>query len=341
MGNQVSTRKKKTSSEKKNKTASVSSAVRTFTDSFNNGSTVSSNQPKFTAEVFPSTTLEANRQQGEHYLLKHVFQTSYFAPIDDILSKPDTACLDIGCGPHASWLIDIANDFPSCTFHGFDIIQPFALNEDDADITFHIPSNCEFKKQDLFDGFGYPDSTFDYTHQRTMHLIYHSDKVSWMFTELMRVTKENGWIELVEPDVMPKRAGPIFGKMMVGIRAFLKDKLGNSFLQANALCKRMEDAGMVDIKSDYGSVPVCWGGYVGKLVYEDMLLMFQHLGPIMYEYLDFEGEFNKEVYDALIDSAFDECVEFQTFFNVRWAYGRKPSTTTTATSTMAAPTYVQ
>jgi len=72
-----------------------------------------------------------------------------------------------------------------------------------------------------------------------------------------------------------------------------------------------------------------------------MLLMFQHLGPILYEYLDFEGEFNKEVYDALIDSAFDECVEFQTFFNVRWAYGRKPSTTNTTDNTMATTTHVQ
>ena len=30
----------------------------------------------------------------------------------------------------------------------------------------------------------------------------------------------------------------------------------------------MEDSGLVDIESDYGSVPVCWGGYIGKLVYE-------------------------------------------------------------------------
>lgn len=216
MGNQISTKKKKASSEKKNKTASVSSATRTFTDSFNNGSTVSSNQPKFTTVAFPSTAIEASRQQGEHYLLKYLFQTSYFAPVDEILSKPDTTCLDIGCGTHASWLIDIANDFPSCTFHGFDIIQPFSLNEDSVDISFHIPSNCELKKQDLFDGFGYPDDTFDYVHQRSMQLIYHSDKLPWMFTELIRVTKENGWIELLESDVMPKRAGPIFGKIMFG-----------------------------------------------------------------------------------------------------------------------------
>lgn len=30
----------------------------------------------------------------------------------------------------------------------------------------------------------------------------------------------------------------------------------------------MEAVGLLDITSDYGSVPVCWGGYVGKLVYE-------------------------------------------------------------------------
>lgn len=52
------------------------------------------------------------------------------------------------------------------------------------------------------------------------------------------------------------------------VRSFLKDKLGSSYLQANLLCKKMEEAGLVDVKSDYGSVPVCWGGYVGKLVYE-------------------------------------------------------------------------
>jgi hypothetical protein len=51
------------------------------------------------------------------------------------------------------------------------------------------------------------------------------------------------------------------------------------------------------------------------------------MGPTLYEYLDMEGEFNQEAYDALLDKACDECVEYQTFFNVRWAYGRKPAKT--------------
>lgn len=53
--------------------------------------------------------------------------------------------------------------------------------------------------------------------------------------------------------------------------------------------------------------------------------MLNHIGTSVYEYIGLEGEFNKEAYDALIDSAFDECVEYQTFFNIRWVCGRKPS----------------
>lgn len=30
----------------------------------------------------------------------------------------------------------------------------------------------------------------------------------------------------------------------------------------------MDQCGLLDITTDYGSAPVCWGGYVGKLVYE-------------------------------------------------------------------------
>lgn len=51
------------------------------------------------------------------------------------------------------------------------------------------------------------------------------------------------------------------------MRAFLRDNLGR-VCEGSQLVKRMEEAGIVDIKTDYGSIPVCWGGYIGKLVYE-------------------------------------------------------------------------
>lgn len=63
-----------------------------------------------------------------------------------------------------------------------------------------------------------------------------------------------------------------------------------------------------------------------------MLVMFKHIGPAAYDYLELGGEYNEEAYDALLDSAFDECVQYQTFFNIRWTYGRKPPTTTITTT---------
>ncbi len=36
-----------------------------------------------------------------------------------------------------------------------------------------------------------------------------------------------------------------------------------------------------------------------------------------------EGDFDERRYEALLDKAFDECVEYQTFINFRWTIGRK------------------
>ncbi|KAG1436661.1 hypothetical protein G6F56_013462 [Rhizopus delemar] len=85
----------------------------------------------------------------------------------------------------------------------------------------------------------------------------------------------------------------------------------------------MMDLGIKEIKSDYGSLPCCWGGYIGKLVYENLLAAFRHIGPSLYPFLGLDDEFDEERYDELLDKAFDECAQYQTFINVRWAIGKK------------------
>lgn len=106
----------------------------------------------------------------------------------------------------------MANDFPNCTFSGFDIIEPFSLVSDTISAT-HIPKNCQLIQHDVYDDFPYNNNTFDFVHQRAMQLVYSSDRVAGMFQQILRVTKDGGWIELVEFDIVPKRAGPIFSKI--------------------------------------------------------------------------------------------------------------------------------
>lgn len=101
MGNQLSRRRRNLESK-----SSPSSSA--YSDNFQNSSNLSASIPKFVQEVFPHSYEEATRQRGEHYLLKHVFQSSHFAPVDDTLNKPGSEALDVGCGVQASWLLGIS-----------------------------------------------------------------------------------------------------------------------------------------------------------------------------------------------------------------------------------------
>jgi hypothetical protein len=53
----------------------------------------------------------------------------------------------------------------------------------------------------------------DYVHQRMMLVLYPSHSVDTLFKDILRVTKPNGWIEMVEPELTPKSAGPLFAKL--------------------------------------------------------------------------------------------------------------------------------
>jgi hypothetical protein len=40
--------------------------------------------------------------------------------------------------------------------------------------------------------------------------------------------------------------------------------------------------------------------------------------------LGLEGDYNEKTFVDFMDSAFDECVEYRTYVNFHWAYGRRP-----------------
>ncbi|KAI8388218.1 S-adenosyl-L-methionine-dependent methyltransferase [Radiomyces spectabilis] len=314
MGNQISRKRH----DGKSSNGSVATGRSTLAD---DGLATSStySQPKFRLEYcYPNTPIETNRQHNQHYMLKHVFQQSYFAPVDTMLAQPDAHVLDLGCGSSAVWTIDMASDFPRATFYGLDIID---VSESQKNI--HVPSNCRFETGDILEGIGHGNETVDYVHQRMMYNAYHDDDIGWVMQEIMRVLKPGGWVDLVEVDIVPKRAGPLFAQLCDGFYQILR-KRHKRIYHGPRLRRSLNDAGYIDVQCDYASIPVCWGGYLGKMVYEDLLVLSQHIGPLVYNYLDMEGDFRQAHYDAFIDKAFNECVEYQTFFNIHWASGKKP-----------------
>lgn len=102
MGNHISKSRKRV----KKRTTSVKSgrpAPASFTTT---QSTISDSTDGHTGDTkFDQARYDADQIQELHYLIKHVFQRNLLSPAGNVLSVPGAQCLDIGCGPTATWLI--------------------------------------------------------------------------------------------------------------------------------------------------------------------------------------------------------------------------------------------
>lgn len=96
MGNRIS---------KKRRLPTISS-----TSSDNNDGSLSLHSGSRSSEMrVPITEAEVERQHYLHFLLKHIFQTNYFAPIDPLVAKQHSdgpmMALDISGGYCPTWLM--------------------------------------------------------------------------------------------------------------------------------------------------------------------------------------------------------------------------------------------
>ena len=51
------------------------------------------------------------------------------------------------------------------------------------------------------------------------------------------------------------------------VQHYLKSQQKHLF-HGPRLKRFLQESGFEDIKTEYGSIPICWGGYMGKLMYE-------------------------------------------------------------------------
>ncbi|KAL0094307.1 hypothetical protein F4703DRAFT_1817730 [Phycomyces blakesleeanus] len=155
--------------------------------------------------------------------------------------------------------------------------------------------------------------------------VYCGDQIDSILKEMMRVTKPGGWIELVESATAPQNTGPVFKVLFEHMEKYIYQRQ-KELLCGPILKEKLGKIGCIDILSDYQSIPICWGGAVGKATYEVMEHVIRYMGPLVWDNLGFDCEFDPELYNDYIDRGFNECVKSQAFLNVYWAFGRKPDT---------------
>src|SRR5712664_2259726 len=135
--------------------------------------------------VLPKDAEEARRLDFQHHALYHLMKTHILAPI-----QQPASILDVGCGT-GKWCWDVAKEYPHAQIVGIDKAEPFKT-------TVARPLNFRFTQCDTLQGLPFPNESFEYIHQRFLVLAIPTEQWPFLITELARVTKAGGSVELIE-----------------------------------------------------------------------------------------------------------------------------------------------
>ena len=136
--------------------------------------------------ALPKDLTEQDRLKFQHYALRHVLKGNYVAPLSD----STTRILDVGTGT-GQWAYEMAREFPFAPVVGLDLEPPMLP-------TWEVPPNYHFVQGDLRYGLPFADHTFDLVHQRLLGAALPASSWSYSISELVRVTRPGGYIELLE-----------------------------------------------------------------------------------------------------------------------------------------------
>ncbi|CAG8788819.1 17549_t:CDS:1, partial [Acaulospora morrowiae] len=110
----------------------------------------------------PNDDEEINRLQLQHYLFRYAWKDNFSSPVKEMLEMGGARVLDVGCGP-ATWILEMAFQFPSSEFIGVDFSPVFP--------TSIKPQNVELKQLNvLTGGLPFESDTFDFVYLRFMNL---------------------------------------------------------------------------------------------------------------------------------------------------------------------------
>lgn len=83
------------------------------------------------------------------------------------------------------------------------------------------PKNTHFLQHDFFQGLPYPDNSFEFVRMRSMLAFITQDQLLFLLSEIQRVLKPLGYIELLDVEYQIHRPGPICDSILNQQRKFI------------------------------------------------------------------------------------------------------------------------
>jgi SAM-dependent methyltransferase len=256
--------------------------------------------------LLPRDANEIDRLDLQHYALQEALGANYLAPVE----SPEVV-LDVGCGT-GQWGFEICEAFASAMVIGVDLAPGKAGR----------PQRYSHVRANLLQGLPFADGRFDFVHQRLLFLAVPVAAWPDVVSELVRVARPGGWVELVEPPIGLRGAGPALDELLeVTLAMGAARGLDTTSTVFSSLDGYLRDAGLTAVTRREEAIPVGeWGGYVGSLMATDFRAAFTRLCEV----LQAAGRIAAEDSYDLLQRAQREYETRRVSSAIAVAYGRKP-----------------
>jgi ubiquinone/menaquinone biosynthesis C-methylase UbiE len=262
----------------------------------------------------PKDEQEVNRLDFQHYLFRLALKGNYAAPIE-----APANILDVGTGT-GRWAMELAALFPAANVIGLDVVPPPA--DETASLGYGLdrrPDNYVYVQGNVLDGLPFPDATFDFVHQRLLVAALPEDRWPWVVGELLRVTRPEGWVELLE--AIPTQGGPgmnaLYGWLVaVGLRR------GVNTLVTPQIGTFLRGAGAQNVTARDLPMPLGrWGGRSGVMMETNYYALHNGLRAMMLA----QDITTAGAFEAAMEAARREIAEGRHIWPYFLAYGQRPS----------------
>ncbi|KAI9284374.1 S-adenosyl-L-methionine-dependent methyltransferase [Umbelopsis sp. AD052] len=139
--------------------------------------------------VLPKDDQEKDRLHEQHYLIKEKFGGNLLKPeFTTQLFEKDINVLDVGCGP-ATWLMDLATEYPNSNFYGVDIADTFPQ-------AIH-PRNLHLQVANVLEPLPF-NFKFDFIQIRLLAVAFRESEWEIAFRNIYNVLKPGGTFQVIE-----------------------------------------------------------------------------------------------------------------------------------------------
>ncbi|CEJ03906.1 hypothetical protein RMCBS344292_17879 [Rhizopus microsporus] len=160
----------------------------------------------------PKGEEEQKRLTAQHFAIKSLYGRNVMSSVIETLDlEGGITILDVGCSSGA-WIMDIVQEYPNCIYHGCDIVDVTYKNVDVKQFIFSLGN--------VTNRLPYEDNTFDFVHMRLFVACLRKNEWPAALSEVIRVTKPGGMIQLGEFDLQPQNGS---SSLYYRILSYFKD----------------------------------------------------------------------------------------------------------------------